>query len=119
MTTLEALLTPEGQRLLAELATETLDAKSEVRVITRYRAHYPSELVAAALAQVKLRVRARAKFSRADEMYFTAPGLEQASTERMSRHHALRYQSFARVADLCSGVGGDLIGLAEHRQVVA
>jgi predicted RNA methylase len=45
-------------------------------------------------------------------MYFTAPGLEQASTERMARHHAERFTAFERVADLCSGIGGDLIGLA-------
>jgi hypothetical protein len=48
------------------------------------------ELVAAALAQAKLRVKARSKFERAGSMYFTQAGLEQASSERMARHHASR-----------------------------
>jgi hypothetical protein len=107
---LDALLTSDGQRLLAELSCESLD--DELRLITRFRACYNADLVSAGLAQVKLRRRARAKFDRADAMYFTAPGLEQASTERMARHHAERFTAFERVADLCSGIGGDLIGLA-------
>jgi hypothetical protein len=45
-------------------------------------------------------------------MLFTADGLEQASTEPMSRNHARRFEGFARVADLCTGIGGDLIALA-------
>lgn len=116
---LDALLTPEGQSLLAELAREALAPVDELRVITRYRAAHSADLVAAALTQVKLRARARAKFSRADAMYFTAPGLEQASSERMARHHAARYTAFDRMADLCSGIGGDLIGLARERHVTA
>lgn len=116
---LAALLSPDGQRLLAELSTETLGPADEVRVITRYREKYPAALVSAALVQVKLRVRARAKFSRADAMYFTQAGLEQASTERMARYHAKRFAPFARVADLCSGIGGDLIGLAERGETIA
>ena len=116
---LDLLLSPEGQALLDALAREPLGADAELGVITRYRQRYAPELVAAALAQIKLRRRARSKFSRADEMYFTGPGLEQASTERMSRHHARRYTSFKQVADLCSGIGGDLIGLASRGDVVA
>jgi hypothetical protein len=116
---LDSLLSPDGQHLLDELSRETLSAGAELGVITRYRARYAPELVAAALAQVKLRQRARAKFSRADAMYFTAPGLEQASTERMARHHAKRYATSKRVADLCSGIGGDLIGFASRGEVLA
>ncbi len=119
MASLDQLLTVEGQRLLAELAGETQSAGSELGLITRYRARYPAELVSAALSQVKLRARARAKFSLADEMYFTGSGLEQASTERMSRYHAKRYASFGRVADLCSGIGGDLLGLASRGETLA
>lgn len=116
---LDSLLSSNGQTLLAELAREPLSATTELGVLTRYRARYPADLVNAALAQIKLRVRARAKFSRADEMYFTAAGLEQASTESMSRHHAKRYAAFGKVADLCSGIGGDLIGLAARGETLA
>jgi hypothetical protein len=114
---LDDLLSPDGQHLQAELAAETIT--DDLRIITKYRARYSRELVAAALEQVKLRVRARTKFDRADEMYFTRAGLEQASTERMARHHATRFSGFERVADLCSGIGGDLIGLAARGDVLA
>lgn len=116
---LDWLLSSQGQVLLTELATEPLDASTELSAITRYRTRYPAELVAAAVAQVKLRRRARTKFSRADAMYFTAPGLEQASTERMAVHHGKRFAAFDAMADLCSGIGGDLIGLARDRRVLA
>jgi hypothetical protein len=116
---IDALLAPEGQALLAELAEDPPTAASEIRVITRLRGRYAPELVTAALAQARLRVRARAKFTRADRMYFTAAGLEQASTERMSRNHARRFAGFDRVADLCTGIGGELAALAEGRRVLA
>jgi hypothetical protein len=51
-------------------------------------------------------------------MFFTAPGLEQASSERMARAHAMRYWPFDFVADLCTGIGGDLIRLAEGRRAI-
>ena len=81
----EALLAPEGQALLDELSRESLPSPDELRLIVRLRERYPLELVAAALTQAKLRLRARSKFSNAERMYFTAAGLEQASSERMAR----------------------------------
>ena len=118
-TWIDALLSPSGQALLADLAPEALDAKTELSVISRLRAKYPAELVSAAVTQIKLRRRARDKFTHADRMYFTAPGLEQASSERMADHHARRFASFDRMMDLCSGIGGDLVGLARDRRVTA
>ncbi|MPY81377.1 MAG: class I SAM-dependent methyltransferase, partial [Actinophytocola sp.] len=75
-------------------------------------------LVAAALTQHELRQAARAKFSRAPRMLFTRAGLEQASAEVTARHRAGRYAA-GRLADLCCGVGGDLITLAVDHEVLA
>ena len=116
---IDALLEPRGQELMAELAREPLAAGDEIRLITRLRASYAPELVPIAVGQAKLRVKARSKFTHADRMWFTAPGLEQASTERMARNHARRYAGFDRIAELCTGIGGDLIGLADGRSVLA
>jgi hypothetical protein len=116
---IDTLLAPEGRALLEELRGEPLTAASALALQTRLRARYAPGLIAAALTQARLRERARSKFTHAGEMFFTAAGLEQASSERMARHHARRYVTAARVADLCSGIGGDLIGLAEVAQVVA
>jgi hypothetical protein len=116
---IDALRSQEGNELLAELASQEISPRTELRVITKLRARHDADLVSAAIAQIKLRERARAKFSRASEMFFTAPGLEQASSERMAAHHAKRFGRYLEIADLCSGIGGDLIGLAAERAVVA
>lgn len=109
---IDALLSRQGQELLARFAAELPAPEDEIRVLTRLRAEHPPELVAAALTQARLRARARSKFENADRLYFTPEGLEQASTERMAAHHARRYEGFVRIADLCTGIGGDLIALA-------
>ena len=113
----EALLTPEGQELLHRLRHE--DDPAGLRLGTELRARYPVALVTAALAQQELRLRARAKFSRALDMYFTRPGLEQASAEVIAGHRSARYAGAGLVADLCCGIGGDLVALAVGRGVLA
>ena len=109
----ESLLAPRGRELLDHLATEAAAADTPLRLGTVLRSRYPADLVAEALAQHELRLLARAKFSRAMEMFFTRPGLEQASSEMVARHRAARYRAAGRIADLCCGIGGDLIVLAE------
>jgi SAM-dependent methyltransferase len=52
-------------------------------------------------------------------MFFTRAGLEQASAEPVARHRARRYPDAGQVADLCCGIGGDLIALAASRAVLA
>jgi len=113
----DALLSAAGRALLAELADQP-DLGS-LRLATVLRERYPADLVAAALTQAELRRAARAKFSRAEQMFFTRAGLEQASSEAMSRHRATRFAGRARLADLCTGIGGDLISLAADHAVRA
>ncbi|HEY4216875.1 MAG TPA: class I SAM-dependent methyltransferase [Gemmatimonadaceae bacterium] len=115
---IDALRSPRGQALLELLANESLATEAELGLITRLRRDYPAELVAAAITQARLRVRARAKFSRADRMLFTQAGLEQASSERMAAAHAARFREYSSVADLCTGIGGDLIALANGRSAL-
>jgi THUMP domain-containing protein/RNA cap guanine-N2 methyltransferase len=116
---LDRLWSAEGRALLAELAHGPLDPAEALRLGTRLRGRHPAELVAAALAQRELRSRASAKFARAEAMWFTRQGLEQASAEPLARHRAARYAEFARVADLCAGIGGDLLALAQGRTALA
>jgi hypothetical protein len=113
-----ALLTPEGQELLGRLR-EAGSSPTDLRLGTELRADYPVDLVVDALAQHELRLRARAKFSRAMDMYFTRAGLEQASAEVIAGHRLARYAGAGLVADLCCGIGGDLTALAAGRRVLA
>jgi hypothetical protein len=111
-TALDLLLTTEGQALLAELTGMAIAPVDELAVAQRLRSRYPADLVSAALGMSELRCRARTKFGRADRMYLTRDGLEQSSGESLARHRARRYAGSGRIADLCTGIGGDLIGLA-------
>lgn len=116
---LDALLSPPGQALLAELAHDDLSPGRELALNDRLRKRYPPELVVVALELAQLRLRARSKFSRAEEMFFTREGLEQASSELVARHRARRYEPDRLLADLCCGIGGDLTALGSGRPALA
>jgi uncharacterized membrane protein YgcG len=114
---LDLLATEEGARLLERLAEHSrrggrFSSDVELRLAVRLRREFPAELVTAALGQHELRLRAAGKFRAAHAMWFTRDGLEQASAEPVARHRAARFAGRARVADLCCGIGGDLIALA-------
>jgi len=106
------LLAPQGRELLARLAGEEVTPDRALGLSASLRAQYPADLVAAALTQQALRNAARAKFSQAAVMLFTRAGLEQASSELTARHSAARFAGARLVADLCCGIGGNLIALA-------
>ncbi|WP_374227275.1 methyltransferase domain-containing protein [Streptomyces sp. JJ66] len=109
-----ALLTDEGQRLLAEL--RDYDPADELALATRLRRDHSLGLVSAALGQARLRQRAVAKFGPVDagRMYFTPDGVEQATRSGVAAYRAGRLAGWGvrHVADLCCGVGGDAIELA-------
>ncbi|MEZ0324698.1 MAG: hypothetical protein ACAH95_02230 [Fimbriimonas sp.] len=67
-----------------------------------------------AFTQWELRKRAKAKFSRAEEMLFTREALEQATHEAIAAYHASIFRNLTdgRIADLTAGIGADLIALA-------
>ncbi|MGH8885267.1 MAG: THUMP-like domain-containing protein [Egibacteraceae bacterium] len=119
MTQLEALLSPQGQAVLDRLAGQELASDTSLRLGAELRRTYPADLVAAALAQHELRLKARTKFTQAMRMFFTRPGLEQASPELTAQHRARRYTGARHIADLCTGIGGDLIALAQGRAALA
>lgn len=114
-----ALVAPVGQEVLDWLAGVEVTPETELRVGALLRREYPAELVTAALGQHELRRRAQGKFTRARRMFFTRAGLEQATSEVIARHRARRFAGAARVADLCCGIGGDLLALADRREVLA
>lgn len=114
----DALQTGPGAALLAELRAHDDPADTVLRRATRLRERYPAELVATALTQHELRERAGARFSRSADMFFTRAGLEQSSAEVVARHRATRFAGDGPLADLCCGIGGDLIALAGTRNVV-
>ena len=64
-----------------------------------------------ALEQALLRHRALAKHPRGDELWWTGPALEQASSYDLAAHRARLFDR--PVLDLCCSVGGDLLALPD------
>jgi SAM-dependent methyltransferase len=100
--------------LFARIATH---AGTELALQKQLRETYPPGVVASAIQLAELRERAAAKFSRAARMWFDRTGLEQATAEAVARHKARRFHG--AVLDLCAGIGGDALALAERCDVTA
>lgn len=99
--------TPE---LLAQIAgADSIDMSLQ----TQLRRDFPAELVVAALQLHESRVRARKKFSRADEMWLTRVGVEQSTAEAVAQHKAERFHGADVLWDVCCGIGSDSIALAQ------
>jgi SAM-dependent methyltransferase len=117
---LRRLSSPEGRRVLRAARDQEADEEHFLAAWTALqRAGAERELARGALETVLLRARAEKKFSRAQDMFFTREGLEQASAEAFSRHRAARFRGAARIADLGCGIGGDTLALAECAPVWA
>lgn len=78
-----------------------------------------SDLSRWAFEQWELRRKARTKFALAHEMLFVKEALEQATHERVARHHADFFPANTPVWDLTAGIGADLIALAARGPVIA
>jgi hypothetical protein len=102
--------------LISEDARPWLDLlRDEPSIVTpafvaRLRKDLSAERAHLVIEQVQLRRRAREKFSLADQMFFTRKGLEQATDERLAVYKAERFAG-GLLADLCCGIGGDLMAL--------
>ena len=66
------------------------------------------------MEQLELRRQARHRFPAADRMFFTRQGLQQATDATIAAYKAARFPKDRPRYDLCCGIGGDLLALAEH-----
>jgi THUMP domain-like len=128
VTLFRSLLSPAGQEVLAQ-AYEAYDERAAISVSDRLRRRHPADLVALAMTQAALRHHARSKWGETSaRMYFTRDGLEQATSGEVAAHRAGRIAAAGltaeaatgagagagagtMVADLCCGIGSDLLAL--------
>lgn len=112
------LTTETGRALLAEVAEVREPRPSDLE---RWRKRASAEVVAAALRLVHCRRKARKKFTRAESLWLEPTALEQATAEPVARYKAKRFQDLPEgvVVDLCCGIGGDTLALAQYTQVLA
>ncbi len=71
------------------------------------------------IQQAELRRRAVEKFPLAADLFFTRKALEQASGSAVAAYKAARFPAAMAIADLCCGIGGDAMALAERGRLVA
>lgn len=97
------------------LRQTTMDFENQANVLTiakRLRKSTNPVRAALVIEQVQLRIRGREKFPHADKMFFTRRGLEQSTGLDIAVYKASQLAGHCRVADVCCGLGGDLIALA-------
>ena len=109
-------LTSAAAKPYFELAGD--GALSELQRSDRLRRELSAERARKVLEQVALRGRARGKFSAAERMFFAPVALEQATDEQVARYKAKRFAGGELALDLCCGIGGDLLALAERGPVL-
>jgi hypothetical protein len=107
----EWLTGPQAAECLRELSGRNEPLHAAVARLRRFFSPTRAHLL---LEQVELRKRAAAKFERPDRLFFNRRGLEQATDEWVAAYKARRFTGRGPVADLCCGIGGDLVSLADY-----
>ena len=110
------LVSPSALRWLERAE---VDDRPTVQIAAALRKDLSADRTHLILEQIELRKRARVKFPQAARMFFTRKGLEQSTDLWVARRKAMRFAKDSPVADLCCGIGGDMLGLAERGAVLA
>ncbi|HEY5313840.1 MAG TPA: hypothetical protein VIK18_15030 [Pirellulales bacterium] len=100
------------------LAAAAAASEPLVQLTARLRRELSAGRTHLVLEQVELRRRAKQKFAHPERMFFSPLALEQATDEVLAGYKAERFGPAGPVADLCCGIGGDLLGLASGRAVL-
>ncbi len=113
------LLTETSQQWLDELRQTPITKHNHLQIITTLRREFPAAQAQALLETAVLRQQASNKFSKAAQMYFTRPAMEQATAETVSRYRAQRFAQLGckTIADLGCSIGGDALAFAEFAEV--
>ncbi|MBC8102064.1 MAG: methyltransferase domain-containing protein [Cytophagales bacterium] len=108
------LVSPEGGRLLNEVAALPGDTPQRVLALRKRGLGDPA-ILTAALAVADARHRARLRFPDAHHLFFTSEALAQATSPMIARYHAgqLAASGARTVVDLGCGIGMDSLALAE------
>jgi len=110
------LVSPAATPYLNRYDAQSINSPQVVQQLRAEIGPLATRLVARQLEQ---RGRGEVKFSQAASMFFTSIGLQQATDEVIARYKAARFPQERPLADLCCGIGGDLIALAQRGPTMA
>jgi hypothetical protein len=111
------LIGDEAEIWLQKVARDLAGQPPLPAAVRTLRTQLGTERSALVLEQVELRARAHEKFTLADRLFFTRRGLEQATDDSLANYKAHRFSDLTEVADLCCGIGGDAMSLAQNHGV--
>ena len=78
----------------------------------------PEKPIKEMLSQIKIQKKNLSKIPISNELLFTEQGAQQASSWKIAQYHATKFKTFNKVADLCCGIGVDLINIAKGKEQV-
>jgi hypothetical protein len=122
---LEFLHTAAGMELCAKVASLlAANASPTVSEVAAFRKNFPAEVVHAAFAVMRAQERgvgSGGKFPSLPFVWAIPEALEQATDAAVARHKASRFAAVGAEAifDLCAGIGGDTMALANVAPVTA
>ena len=108
------LISDEAAPILREAQIDIENQVNALRIAKKLRKQISPERSALVMEQAQLRIRGKKKFSHPENMFFTRRGLEQSSGKLIAQYKAMRFAGLKSVADICCGIGGDLIGLGKR-----
>ena len=111
------LVSSEAAPLLSLAHGDFLAQLSPLKIAKVLRKSTTLTRAALIMEQAQLRIRAKSKFPLADQMFFTKRGLEQSSGAELSVYKAKQFKNHESILDVCCGIGGDLLGLANRDPV--
>jgi len=112
---IEFLKEEKGKKIFAEL--QKLENVS-INKIQKLVTDHPDKPIKEMLSQIKLQKKNLKKIPISKELLFTEQGVQQASSWQLSQYHGAKFDRFNIVADLCCGIGVDLINIARNKQKV-
>lgn len=78
----------------------------------------PEKPIKEMLSQIQLQRRNFKKIPFSNELLFTEQGAQQASSWQLAKYHGEKFRVFNIVADLCCGIGVDLINIAKGKEKI-
>jgi len=92
--------------------------KISINDIQQLISNNPEKPIKEMLSQIKLQKKNLKKNRISDQLLFTERGAQQASSLELAKYHAQKFKTFNKIADLCCGIGVDLISIAKDKKQV-